>query len=425
MRKFLLFGFITFSAVLFADEYVNNPEFSAKQEADEMDALKKWIRDKRLVTIKEIGGDLSLSGEVRVEYQSVNEKKDGINQRAPDGQFDIPARAMDVEVNLMLDYRTDRLWASIKLEFDNDMGVKSGTTGKIALEKAYFGGRIIDDETFSLDGEIGRRFLGNVFTSKVEFGAIYDGVLLRFNKSLESIGNFYVNLGGFVVNDREDHYGGVGEVGLLDIADTGLEIIYSAIDWKKHYERETTDLRYNFIVSQLTLSFLFTPVCWNKLIKPYIAGSINHLAKETPQTTQTTIDADGNEVVVYSTKAQFAWYVGISVGRVKKKGDWAIDLNYQYVEAQAIPDFDASGIGRGNAGGVGFYTNNKNGSGGPTTNKTAVGNGNYRGWKFELLYALTDNLTLFENFQISDTLNPHIGPDLKYKFFEVELIYAF
>ena len=38
---------------------------------------------------------------------------------------------------------------------------------KIALEKAYFGGRIIDGETFNFDGELGRRNLGDVFESKI------------------------------------------------------------------------------------------------------------------------------------------------------------------------------------------------------------------------------------------------------------------
>ena len=36
-----------------------------KQEEPDMDALKKWIQNKRLVTVEEIGGDLSVSGENR------------------------------------------------------------------------------------------------------------------------------------------------------------------------------------------------------------------------------------------------------------------------------------------------------------------------------------------------------------------------
>ena len=64
-------------------------QFSEKRdpEADDMDALRRWIRDKRLVTVKEIGGDLSISGEVRTEFQDTSEVRNGIRQRGDGGAF--------------------------------------------------------------------------------------------------------------------------------------------------------------------------------------------------------------------------------------------------------------------------------------------------------------------------------------------------
>jgi hypothetical protein len=375
-------------------------QFNEKRDADadDMEALRRWIRDKRLVTVKEIGGDLSISGEVRVEFQDTSEVRDGIRQRGKAAVFRKPQYAWDVEVNVMIDYRTDRTWAAIKLEFDNDMGIRSGTVNKIKLEKAYLGGRIVPGDTFTFDGEIGRRYLFNVFDSKIEFASLYDGVLFRFNKAWPSIGDFYFNPGVLLVDDRKSHYAYVAELGALRIGNTGLNMKYSAIDWYKPCANDLNRLRYKYVVSQFLTSYQFYPE-WigKKMIKFYGAGLTNHLASGVEQT--------HNE----------------------KQYDWAIDANYQWAQAQVVPDFDCSGIGRGNTAGVGLYTNNIDGNpnSGMTTARNAVGACNYKGFEIEALYAFTDNLTVLQNFKYSNTLNKNIGPNLTYKQYEAEFIYAF
>ncbi|MES2272954.1 MAG: hypothetical protein V4487_02040 [Chlamydiota bacterium] len=390
-------------------------EFSDKKDdAKDMDALRRWLRDKRLVTVKEIGGDLSLSGEVRTEFQDTNERKNGIRQRGESAATDKPQYAWDIEVNVMIDYRTDRTWAAIKLEFDNDMGTRSGTTSKIRLEKGYLGGRIVAGDTFTIDAELGRRFLFNVFESKVEFSSIFDGVLFRFSKAFPSLGDYYFNGGALLVDDKVNHYAYVVEMGALRIANVGLNMKYSIIDWYKPYANQMNSRRFKYLVSQFQTSYQFYPAWIGKrLIKFYGAGLCNHLAHGVPQTN--------------GRMQNLGWYAGVSIGLVKKKFDWALDMNYQWVQAQTIPDYDSSGIGRGNAAGVGFYTNAVDGNplSGATTNKTAVGAGNYKGIEIEALYAFTDNLTLQQNFKLSHTLNKNIGPNLKYKQYEVEFIYAF
>ncbi len=391
-------------------------------DADDMEALRRWIRDKRMVTLKEIGGDLSLSGEVRVEFQDTSEVKDGIRQRGSgSAAFDFngkeiekPQYAWDVEVNVMIDYRTDRTWAAIKLEFDNDMGQRSGTVNKIRLEKGYLGGRIVPGDTLTIDAEIGRRYLFNVFDSRVEFSSLFDGVLFRFNKAWPSIGDFYVNPGALLVDDKVNHYAYFAEIGALRIANVGLNLKYSIIDWYKPYANELNNLRYKYLVSQFLTIYQFYPEWIGKrLVKFYGAGLCNHLASGISLT--------------HGKRQNWAWYAGIAIGLVKKQYDWAIDANYQWVQAQAIPEFDVSGIGRGNAGGFGLYTNNADGnpSSGATNNVTAVGSTNYKGFEIEALYAFTDNLTVLQNFKYSTTLNKSIGPNFHYKQYELEFIYAF
>ena len=137
-------------------------DFAEKSETEDMDALRRWLKDKRLVSVKEIGGDLSLSGEVRTEFQMASEKRNGVKQRGHNAATSTPTRVYDVEFNLMLDYRTNRTWASVKLKFDNDMGTQSGTMNKISLDRAYLGGRVIAGDTFTWDIELGRRFLFSI-----------------------------------------------------------------------------------------------------------------------------------------------------------------------------------------------------------------------------------------------------------------------
>jgi len=406
-------------------------QYSEKTDSDakDMDALRRWLQDKRLVTMKEIGGDLSLSGEVRTEFQASSEVNDGVQQRGNDGLNLRPMYAWDVEVNLMLDYRTDRSWAAIKLEFDNDMGQRSGTVNRIKLEKAYLGGRLIAGDTFTFDAELGRRYLFNLFESKLEFSSLFDGLVFRFNKAFPEVGDFYANLASFLIDDKTNHYGLISEIGALRVANTGFNIKYSVVDWYRpgsesesdqtNVENQISNLRYRFLISQLHSSYQFYPE-WmgKKLIRLYGMGLVNHLALDNP------LARAGVEGESFG-KQNWGWCVGSSIGIVKKKYDWAIDANFQWLQLQAVPDFDVIGIGRGNAASAGVYTVRADGSGGPTTRATATGNTNYYGFELDGLYAFTDNLTLQQNFKWSWTLDKNIGPNIIYKQFEVEFIYAF
>ena len=67
-RLFFTLIIFSFLCVGAASAQSADVQFDDKTDPDskDMDALRRWLQDKRLVTMREIGGDLSLSGEVRV-----------------------------------------------------------------------------------------------------------------------------------------------------------------------------------------------------------------------------------------------------------------------------------------------------------------------------------------------------------------------
>jgi len=444
-----LLGFIFFSSLvcsLYAQDEIaqddNAQEILFEDTSDQdpdMDALRKWIREKRMITTKETGGDLSISGDVRFNFADISEKKDGIRQRGHHAATSKPARPYQVAFNLLLDFRTERTWAAAKIGYKNEVGVQSGTSNKIKLSKAFFGGRLINGDSFTFDGELGRRSLGNVFDSRVQFASTYDGALLGFSKAFETLGDYYTNLGVFLINNRRDYYGVAAEMGFLNIGNTGALLKASYIDWKKYHRKTPDDFRFNFRVSQLLLGYQFKPEAWPKLIKFYAAGLFNDAAEKmsgvfTPRLPPVPTPEDIAEFNKLTEKLEkvkdnrynWAWYAGFSIGQARKKGDWAIDTNYQWVQAQAVPDFDISGISRGNAQNIGMYIYDENHGAPILTNLcNATGNANYHGWIFNALYAFTNNVTLTQQFEISNTLNKCIGPNLSYKKFKMELLFTF
>lgn len=379
---------------------------------EDIEALREFINTKRQVTVKEIGGSLSISGEVRTEFQAINETKCGVKQRGVGGAVDSPSRAFDAEFNLLMDYRTDRTWAAVKIEYDNNLGTISGTFNRLRLERAYFGGRVVRGDTYIVDMELGRRDMGKIFDSKIEFGSNFDGFLFKYDQSFPRFGDAYIHGGPFIVNENRDQYAYVAEAGLLNIGGTGLYTKYSIIDWDtKHYSDPIQDLRFRYIVSQLLFAYRYVPSSIDKTVTYYAAALTNSSAEP--------LEITNNK------KANWGGYVGFSIGQLRKQGDWSLDANYQVVGAQAVPDYDASGIGLGNASKGGFYTVNIDGTGASTTRFNAAGNGNYRGYTVQLDVLLTDTILLSQNFLQSKTLDDEIGPFRRYKQYEIEFIYAF
>ena len=159
---------------------------------------------------------------------------------------------------------------------------------------------------------------------------------LKYDSAWNWLGDVYLHAGPFLIDERKDQYGYVGEIGILNLWDTGLFMKYSLIDWDtKKFSNEVERLRFQFLNSQVILGYVFVPAWLDKSVTCYAAGLYNHAAE--------ALEITNNK------RANFATYFGFSVGSVRKKGDWSLDINYQLVAAQAIPSFDVIGIGRGNA----------------------------------------------------------------------------
>lgn len=395
-------------SVLFADTI----ETGRDLEDTDIRALKEWIDTKRQVSLKEVGGELSLSGEVRTEFQATRETRNGRSLRGS-GPNQLPKQAFDIEFNFMLDYRTERTWASIKIEFDDDAGVFSGTLNKIALERAYWGARAFQGDAYTVDFEVGRRSLSTIFDSRIEFASFFDGILLRYDHAFEKVGDFYIHIGPFVINDKRNHFGYVAEAGLLNIGGSGIYTKFSVIDWNtKDYHDRVINNRFRFLITQNILGYRFRIEKIKKIGILYSAFLWNYAARRL--------------AISDHKRANWGTYFGFSIGQLLKQWDWALDVNYQFLAAQAIPDFDVSGIGFGNADGSGFYTASLRNITNvvPNTRKTAGGQTNYRGFavRFDLL--LTDKLDMQQSYQQSITLDDDIGPFRRYKQYELEFIYS-
>lgn len=393
----------------------------------------------------------------------------------------------------------------------------SGTRGEVNLRKAYLGFNLYDDCGMRFDVEIGRRNLYNVFDSKVQFLSRFDGLLLKYNYyCFCGDSSLYLYWGGFVVDERVNHYAWITELGWLNICDWCLDLRYSYIDWTKSGRNRCgirNPLGFDFRNSQFTFGYHFTTPYLESPAKFYGAFLTNHdackhrvardrfvccklnngcqpldrdrvderqhrrdrehrqecdrlLREECEQLRhldpadrerhacerllqlldscdrerrerernhreghcslcgqqqcgccQDSCDTPSRAERRHNLQNRCgnegnAWYLGCSFGQICGKGDWALDMQYQWVELNSIPNRDVSGIGRGNV---------------LNESVTAVGRGNtnYKGWRLEFLYAFTDNLSLDTIWEHSVAIDKNLGGDHTFSKFELEAIYAF
>lgn len=387
---------------------------AAEVSNEDIEALRDWINTKRMITVKELGGQLSISGDIHAEMQSANEVKNGVQQRGPG--TGTPYQVYDVELNLNIDYRTENTWAAGRIKFDNDAGIinsnfGSGVNNKIKVDRAYFGYRILDEDRHTIEIELGRRpAINNIFESRLEYSANFDGINFKDTYALEKVGDVYYQLGMFLVSEKKDQAAYVGELGILNIGKTGFYTKYSLIDWDtKHLTRIPQQMY--FVISQLVLGYKFIPTKLDKIVMLYSGALCNHRARPM--------------AISDNKRANWGGYAGFSIGQLKLAGDWSLDANYQVAQAQCVPDFDMSGIGLGNTSDNGFYYNIVDGELVPSTPSTADGNGNFRGFEVTLQYLWTNNLNIFQQWKQSITLDNDIGPFRRYKQYEIDIVYLF
>lgn len=425
---------LSLSSAVHAQEH-DNDRFEENLNERDFHILRDYVYTKRTINLEEKDWNLAISGDIRTEWRHLNEKR-GNHRLRGKGAIDENGKIMcktnmkhrhsrndfDIQFNLRFDYVCDRSWGVAQLEFDNSAGVDSGDfeckddecgwfgSGRcdnICLKKAYMGYNVCCECDTRLDIELGRRRLYDVLDSEIQFLSRFDGILIRYSTSFEYISDVYWNILGFVVDEKVNQFAYATEVGFLNILDTGFDLKYSFIDWTKNGRNRcfcSNPRAFKYRVSQWTMYYHFDPELFCAPVEFYAAGLYNHSASRLKFT------HNGKEKE--SCKQPWAWYVGVTYGDVVREGDYAIDIQYQWVQAQAMPDQDSSGIGRGNVFDETLFL-------------TGRGNTNFQGWKLEGLYALTDNLTLDSIIEHSVQLNQKIGGRHNYSKFEIEAIYAF
>jgi len=437
----------------------DNSRFLEELNERDFEALRDYLRVKReeaMAQGKE--PDLTFSGDIRFEYRHLRESEFGKRLRGGkhgrkcfDGKrigLPISNNDFDIEFNLRLDYLGECTWAVARVQYDNSAGVDdddldcrfnpfgyhgSGVCDDLCLKMAYWGAHLYHDGPEKLDFELGRRNLYNVFDSRVQFLSRFDGAALRYTNARDWLGNWYWYGAGFVVDERVNHFAWVTEVGFLNILKSGFDLKYSLIDWRKRGKNrcEARDPEgFKFVNSQVTAYYHFNPEVLRRKAKVFGAFLYNHegqKAKYYPYKNRHQVCRKASDSFVRDGKVHIpdtvriktakdqnkAWYAGVVIGEVDKEGDWSVEIRYEWVQAFAIPDDDMSGIGRGNT------------LDDQVTASGARGNGNYKGWYFEGLYAITDNLTIDMKFEFSQALNKKIGGSHHFSHFEIETIYAF
>lgn len=507
--------------------------------------LRSFVQSKENIEIKKKSENLEISGDVRFEWNSIQEKGNVIfldrnrsssSSSYSDSSFSsssgsflrgcperfsrrgfefqekyrslrggdvVDTRGLpvsnndfDVEFNLKIKYTYGRSWMAAHLQFDNPAGAKgnnncedaivicatdddssdlsddvvvlrnnsSGCKGSgegifLNLKRAYMGYKIWADGKHRLDIEVGRRKLDDVFDSEIQFGNRFDGGVLKYASAIDKIAEWYWYLAGFIVDERVNHMGYATEIGFLNVFDTNLDLKYSYIDWTKTHRGKNRCFILNSIgsrykTSQITFDYHFAFDFFSKKKLPgefYGGFLVNHAATRNPFTC--------------NKKKNLGCYVGLYLGDVQKEGDWSLDIMYQLVQSQAVPDCDANGIERGNTPDEHltdviifldpvtddttlFSDSSSSDSSDFCFDRSAVtvnefladlrdnpnvaayilpgrGNTNFKGWKFEFLYALTDNLSIDTIYQYSHPEDSHIGGAHPFHDFEIEAIYAF
>ena len=438
--------------------------------------LRGFVDSKEDISVQIKAKNLDISGDVRFFWQNLQEKGDSLyassssdysgsdsfdfrdNYRAFRGghhvdgaNIPLSTNIFDVEFNLKVKYTFKDAWAMAHVQFDNPAGSRaslfcredfpvfnkdgsvvedriskntkrglkgSGIGAGINLRRAYIGYNLYADGVNRVDVELGRRKMDDIFESEIQFSNRFDGLLLKYTTAFDNLFDFYWNIGGFVIDQRVNHFGYVTELGLVDICDMDLAIYYSFIDWRKHGENRCFNrnpLGANFANSQISFSYTIKPFSGFLEETPFeLYGGflINHAAKKTKFSK--------------FKKENLGWYAGLFVGNVEKKGDWAFDFEYVCVQAQAVPDADVASIARGNIFNENFFdviplgTDSYSGYYLPRR-----GNGNFYGFRFNFLYGLTDNLTADFVYQWSHADNANLGGRHHYQDFELEIIYAF
>lgn len=435
---------------MFAADY----DLGSLSDSRNMKSLREYVDSQRNISIFQKGGSLLIAGDVRFDMNYVQEKRGGINLNNSGLSIhgvdyrEYPSLSYDAKASLSLKYSAQKSFADILLKASHNTGwdsenytVSSGaipfdydsykpTKSGFKLEKAVFGTDLINNESQSLSVELGRQRLYDLFDSRITFMQKFEGVALKYKNVFEGVARLHATLGGIVISDRAHHYGFAGELGLGQIADTpfGLKYAHYKISKNGNYsdgspaDSTTTrssykyyDKAYNYSVSHL-LAYYDTSLDYmvSAPLKLYAAYAYNHDAVARTE--------------FGSKKKPHAAYGGFTVGDVKAPGSGYLDVIYQYVQAESVPELDNCGA---------YYGMNQTHI--PNVVTPTAGYTNFKGFAINGGYLATKEILVSAKFVALDEVdagfsNSTVGGTLGYeattsaldfKKFEAEVAYIF
>lgn len=430
---------------LYADTPDGRTVFDRELQENDEDLLN-FINSKRSIPLADKSKNLSLSGEVHAEWNYQTEKLRGKNIRVYtfrepenwDDEIFIPGDTIavgrndfDIQLDVFLDWKSDRTWARTHVRYDNSAGVSdngldpqidpqgyhgSGSINSLALREAYVGYEIFKTEDDRLTIEFGRR--GNIykaFYSEIQFASRLDGIIFRLTSNRGGFADWYVALTGFVVDERATQFAWAAEIGLDDILGSGIDFKYSFIDWQKHGVNRffvKHPLGFRFKVSQFSLLYSFNPRWADG--QP-LALSAGFLMNHTPaRYTYINVNPDPAKYTpkrVNIGTQNLGGFAKIQYREIDHEGDWFISGLAGFCQAQCIPDNDVRNIGTGN-----FLHNSMTSDG--------RGNTNWKGYCITAGYAITDNLVIETQYNHSWAIK-NIAGSQGYTRYTMETTYSF
>jgi hypothetical protein len=408
---------------------LSSPSFSAESDryyptdnaprTKDLSVLRSYLKKKREEPLKDKEHALSITGEVRpkvvVSRARRIDPETGVQYEQYGGSGQEPTSYLKNRASLFFDYRVYQTSFHVKLKFENPLGVISGSVDCLTLEQAYMRQRVLEDGKSIFDISIGRNKLYNIFDSKLQFNALLDGVTISYQNGYPKVFDLQLVAAGGVISQQYNLYGWVGEIGLSKVLGTGMFMRYSFTDWMK---KGTSPISYGdgtptglstsnnpqfaFQISQFTSGWNIEQIH----LQLYWATVYNNAAKPHPALGMNKLDRVG-------------WYVGFQLGQAEKKGDMAIEANYQWLGAQAVPGWDMAGIGNGNPSGSSIYYPSLTGDPAP------FGNTNYRGFAVNYMSILDDNLSLVARFVMSQSLRNLQNWRTRFTQVQMALVYCF
>lgn len=456
----LLAACLVASSAVSADEHDGMSRFQQDLNESDFEAIKEFVQNKRFTSISNKLQKLDIGGEVHAEWRYLNEKIRGINIRGGNGQYIfieeevvndevyLPGQRLplsnndfDVQFDLKLKYTEDDGWIAAHVRYDQSAGLDdngidcrldpegyhgSGSVDNLNLKQAFIGYNIYNCGDTRCYLELGRRGnLSKVFSSEIQFLSRLDGLFIRCQKVPEGIGAIYGQVAGFVVDERVNQLAWATEIGWLNIYDSNVDVRYSFIDWNKFGKNRcfTRDpIGFKFMVSQVMMGYEWKNFVCDKPLFLTVGGLMNHNPARYTYLTQYDFSGGTIENTLIKKRIgrrNLGWWAGFTIGDLDDgdsgpgvEGDWSFNFIYAVIQGQAIPDNDVNVIGTGNALHQSFTANGR-------------GNTNFRGFQANVVYGLTNNITLLALFERSEADDKSISGSHEYSCCKLEAIYAF